>query len=74
LLNPAHELYFWFGEEAVEAKKFSTFLSKAATDYAHNAAAWSSQTGKGLLYYAKNKESTDAPLGVLPLVSENSTN
>lgn len=67
LLNTAHELYFWFGEEAVEVKKLSSFLSKATTDYAHNAAAWSSQTGKGLLYYAKNKDQKDAPAGVLPL-------
>lgn len=63
--------YFWFSEEPVEPKHFSEYLSSGKPDPAtvHHNVAHASQTGKGLLFYAKRAEDKDHPVGVLNLVS-----
>ena len=50
---------------------FSEYLSSGKPDAAtvHHNVAHASQTGKGLLFYAKRAEDKDHPLGVLNLVS-----
>jgi Pleckstrin homology domain len=62
--------HFWFGEdEAVPTSKLGNFLKDSKAEHAHPAAAWSSQTGKGLLYYAKHKKDKEHPTGIILLVS-----
>ena len=60
--------YFWFGEEAVETKNLTEYLRGEKADVAYPTAAWSSQTGKGLLYFAKHADKKETPAGVLKLV------
>jgi hypothetical protein len=59
--------YFWFGEDAVETKHLSEYLRGEKPDVAHPTAAWSSQTGKGLLYFVKHADKKETPAGVLRL-------
>jgi len=40
-------------------------------EHAHTVAAWSSVTGKGLLYFVKHADQKDTPAGVLKLVCAN---
>lgn len=55
--------YFYFSEEAVEAKNLSAAAAAPAT------AAWATQTGKGLLFFAKRAEDKATPAGIFNLVS-----
>jgi len=59
--------YFWFGEQAVEPKNLSEYLRGEKADVAYPAVAWSSQTGKGLLYFVKHADKKETPAGVLKL-------
>ncbi|KAJ9648013.1 hypothetical protein H2199_001790 [Coniosporium tulheliwenetii] len=59
--------YFWFGDEAVSAQNLSSYLRGEKAEVAHPTAAWSSQTGKGLLYFAKHPTDKATPAGVLNL-------
>ena len=59
--------YFWFGEEAVETKNLTEYLRGEKADVAYPTAAWSSQTGKGLLFFAKHADKKETPAGVLKL-------
>ncbi|KAH4208962.1 hypothetical protein HBH98_177170 [Parastagonospora nodorum] len=59
--------YFWFGEEAVPATNLREYLRGEKPEVAHPVAAWSSQTGKGLLYFVKHAEQKEHPAGVLNL-------
>jgi len=60
--------YFWFGDEAVPATSLSQFLrGEKDVDHAHTVAAWSSVTGKGLLYFVKHADQKATPAGVLKL-------
>lgn len=60
--------YFWFGDEAaVPASSLSAYLRGEKADVAHPTAAWSSITGKGLLYFVKHADEKSTPAGVLKL-------
>jgi len=59
--------YFWFGEEAVPASNLREYLRGEKPETAHSVAAWSSQTGKGLLYFVKHADQKEHPAGVLNL-------
>ncbi|KAF1915210.1 Pleckstrin homology domain-containing protein [Ampelomyces quisqualis] len=59
--------YFWFGEEAVPASNLREYLRGEKPEVAHSVAAWSSQTGKGLLFFVKNADQKEHPAGVLNL-------
>lgn len=59
--------YFWLGEEAVPTSNLSSYLRGEKPDVAHPTAAWSSQTGKGLLYFVKHPDNKSNPSGVLCL-------
>lgn len=61
--------YFWFGEEAaVPVSSLSQYLRGEKGEVAHPTAAWSSVTGKGLLYFVKHADEKATPAGVLNLV------
>lgn len=61
--------YFWFGEdEPVPIQSLSHYLRGEKPEIAHPTAAWSSQTAKGLLYFAKHADQKATPAGVLNLV------
>ncbi|KAF2401243.1 hypothetical protein EJ06DRAFT_383777 [Trichodelitschia bisporula] len=65
---PPKKQYFWFGsEEGVPADKLSHYLAAGKPHFANATAAWSEQTGKGLLYFSKHGEKKDVPTGVLNL-------
>ena len=49
-------------------KNLGSFLQTSKAEGAQAAAAWSSQTGKGLLYYAKHEKDKEHPTGVIALV------
>lgn len=55
--------YFYFSDEAVEAKNLSAAAAAPST------AAWATQTGKGLLFFAKRAEDKATPAGIFNLVS-----
>lgn len=59
--------YFWFGDEPVSTQSLSHYLRGEKPEVAHPAAAWSSQTGKGLLYFVKHADQKATPAGVLNL-------
>jgi hypothetical protein len=44
------------------------YLRGEKPEVAHSVAAWSSQTGKGLLYFVKHADQKEHPAGVLNLV------
>lgn len=60
--------HFWFGDEPVSHKNLSSYLRGEKPEIAHPTAAWSSQTGKGLLFFAKQAEEKASPAGVINLV------
>ncbi|KAL1604584.1 hypothetical protein SLS59_003779 [Nothophoma quercina] len=59
--------YFWFGEEPVPASSLADYLRGEKPEVAHPTAAWSSQTGKGLLFFVKHADKKENPAGVLNL-------
>ncbi len=61
--------FFWFGHESVEPQHLSTYLRSEKQEIAHPNAAYASQTGKGLLFFAKSIEDKAQPAGILNLVS-----
>lgn len=69
MLSIKSKTYFWIGgEEGVPTAKLGDFLKHNKGEAGHATAAWSSQTGKGLLYFAKHKDHKDTPLGILNMV------
>ncbi|QSZ37641.1 hypothetical protein DSL72_008740 [Monilinia vaccinii-corymbosi] len=59
--------HFWFGSEPVEHKSLSNYLRGEKPDVANYNAAWSSHTGKGLLYFSKKATDKASPAGILNL-------
>ncbi|KAF2131544.1 hypothetical protein P153DRAFT_383638 [Dothidotthia symphoricarpi CBS 119687] len=59
--------HFWFGEEPVPTSSLTQYLRGEKPEIGHSVAAWSSQTGKGLLFFVKHADKKDAPDGVLNL-------
>ncbi|KAF7942175.1 hypothetical protein EAE99_000225 [Botrytis elliptica] len=70
--------HFWFGSEPVEHKNLSSYLRGEKPDVGNHNAAWSSHTGKGLLFFSKKSSDKASPAGILNLseasdVSEDGT-
>ncbi|KAL8942734.1 MAG: hypothetical protein Q9216_001482 [Gyalolechia sp. 2 TL-2023] len=60
--------FFWFGEEPVEHKHLTDYLrGEKTTDVARPNAAHATQTGKGLLFFAKRAEDKPQPQGIINL-------
>ncbi|KAL9585864.1 MAG: hypothetical protein Q9212_001266 [Teloschistes hypoglaucus] len=60
--------FFWFGDEPVEHKYLSDYLrGEKATDIARPNAAHATQTGNGLLFFAKRAEDKPQPQGIINL-------
>ncbi|KAI4284993.1 MAG: hypothetical protein L6R38_001008 [Xanthoria sp. 2 TBL-2021] len=60
--------FFWFSDEPVEHKHLTGYLrGEKATDIARPNAAHASQTGKGLLFFAKRAEDKPQPQGIINL-------
>ena len=59
--------YFWFGEEPVQSANLAEYLRGEKPEVAHPVVAWSSQTGKGLLFFVKHADKKEHPAGVLNL-------
>lgn len=66
--------FFWFSDEPVEPNHLSEYVRAAKHDSAHHDVAHASQTGKGLLFFAKRAEDKNHPAGILNLVSSSSKN
>jgi hypothetical protein len=52
----------------VSTQSLSQYLRGEKPEIAHPTAAWSSQTGKGLLFFVKHADQKATPAGVLNLV------
>lgn len=62
--------FFYFSEDAVEAKNLTSYLaSEKSSAAAQRTAAWATQTGKGLLFLTKRAEDKATPAGIFNLVS-----
>ncbi|KAL4875836.1 Pleckstrin homology domain-containing protein [Aspergillus karnatakaensis] len=59
--------YFYFSDEAVEAKQLTTFRANEKPAVANPIVAWASQTGKGLLFLVKRAEDKATPAGIISL-------
>ncbi|GAM83553.1 hypothetical protein ANO11243_015410 [Dothideomycetidae sp. 11243] len=59
--------YFWLGNEPISTQHLSHYLRGTEAKIAHPVAAWSSQTGKGLLFLVKTEAEKNHPQDVLPL-------
>jgi hypothetical protein len=68
LIGLKEKFFFYFGEDSVPAEKLS-HLIKPGKEALKETVAWSSQTGKGLLYYVKHPDHKTSPKGVIGLVS-----
>jgi hypothetical protein len=62
--------FFYFSDEAVEAKQLSAYRSNEKPAVANPIVAWASQTGKGLLFFTKRPEDKATPAGIISLVSK----
>jgi len=60
--------FFWLGSEPVERENLASYLRGEKPEVANHNAAWSSHTGKGLLYFSKKANEKSAPAGILNLV------
>ena len=59
--------YFWFGNEAVSHEHLSNYLRGTEPKIAQQNAAWSSHTGKGLLYMTKTEAEKSHPQEIISL-------
>ncbi|KUL91492.1 hypothetical protein ZTR_01609 [Talaromyces verruculosus] len=60
--------FFYFSEDAVEAKNLTSYLvSEKSSAAAQRTAAWATQTGKGLLFLTKRAEDKATPAGIFNL-------
>ena len=66
--------YFWFGNEAIDEKSLAAYLKAEKAETGYSNAAFASQTGKGLLLFAKREEDKSSPSGILNLVSNDMPN
>ena len=60
--------YFWFGDAALDENTLSAYLKSEKPEVGHPNAAYASQTGKGLLLFAKREDDQGTPAGILNLV------
>jgi hypothetical protein len=61
--------FFWLSDEPLQSEHLSGYLRTEKAEVAHHNVAHASQTGKGLLFFAKRVEDKDHPAGILNLVS-----
>lgn len=62
--------YFWFSDAPLEHKHLTAYLgNEKSKDIGHANAAHATQTGKGLLFFAKRSEDKEHPQGIFNLVS-----
>ncbi|KAI9786057.1 MAG: hypothetical protein M1816_008148 [Peltula sp. TS41687] len=59
--------FFWIGDHAVSLTDLHQYVRGEKPEVAHHNAAWSSQTGRGLLYFSKHKDHRQTPSGVINL-------
>ncbi|KAL8907083.1 MAG: hypothetical protein Q9207_001624 [Kuettlingeria erythrocarpa] len=60
--------FFWFGDEPVEHKYLSEYLRSEKSDHITRPnAAHATQTGQGLLFFAKRAEDKPQPQGIIDL-------
>ncbi|KAI9747807.1 MAG: hypothetical protein M1835_001968 [Candelina submexicana] len=59
--------FFWFGDEPVAITDLHQYLRGEKPEVGHHNAAWSSQTGKGLLYFSKSADHKAQPTGIINL-------
>lgn len=59
--------FFYFQDDAVEAKQLTVFHQHEKPAVANPIAAWASQTGKGLLFLTKRAEDKATPAGIFSL-------
>ncbi|KAI4190795.1 MAG: hypothetical protein L6R41_000569 [Letrouitia leprolyta] len=60
--------FFWFDDEPVQHKHLTDYLrTEKASDVARPNAAHATQTGKGLLFFAKRAEDKPQPQGIINL-------
>lgn len=60
--------FFWFGDEQpIDEKHLSSYLQNEKPAIAHPAFAHATQTGKGLLFFAKRVEDKTSPTGIINL-------
>lgn len=60
--------FFWLSDDPVEEGSLSSYIGNEKADVGHRNAAHASQTGKGLLFFAKRAEDKNHPAGILNLV------
>ena len=60
--------FFYFQDDAVEAKQLAVFHQHEKPAVANPIAAWASQTGKGLFFFTKRAEDKATPAGIFGLV------
>lgn len=58
--------FFYFQDEAISEDKLKTYLHKDTASL--STATYASQTGKGLLMYAKGEGQREIPHGIIKLV------
>ncbi|OJD17388.1 hypothetical protein AJ78_02518 [Emergomyces pasteurianus Ep9510] len=61
--------FCWFSDDAVEVKQLTAYFQNEKLSVAHPTAAWATQTGKGLLFFAKRAEDKAAPTGIINLAN-----
>lgn len=64
--------FFYLQDEPIEVDGLQTYLKKEKKEKpeaAHKTAAYASQTGKGLLFFAKTDAQKAHPIGIIKLVS-----
>ncbi|KAL2853753.1 Pleckstrin homology domain-containing protein [Aspergillus pseudoustus] len=59
--------FFYFNDEAIEAKQLSVYRANEKPAVANPIVAWASQTGKGLLFFTKRAEDKATPAGIISL-------
>ncbi|MCJ1483384.1 hypothetical protein MMC06_003551 [Schaereria dolodes] len=59
--------FFWFDDAAVDPSALSTYLRSEKPEIGHHNAALATQTGKGLLFFAKRIEDKSHPVGIIKL-------
>ncbi|MCJ1395174.1 hypothetical protein MMC18_008055 [Xylographa bjoerkii] len=59
--------FFWFGSDALDEKALALYLKSEKPEIGHHNSAHASQTGKGLLLFAKRVEDKTSPAGILNL-------
>lgn len=60
--------FFYFNDEAIEAKQLSVYRQNEKPAVANATTAWATQTGKGLFFLTKRAEDKATPASIFNLV------